>query len=243
MRGLKININSTFKMKEIGIGDLHGYGGWKKIVKENKDADMTVFIGDYFDSLTIPVTTIIENFKEIIDYKRAKKDKCKLLIGNHSFHYLRTSHKKYVGYQKYWRADISELIHNALDEGLMQMCYLSENRLYSHAGVTNEWCTDNNIDMNNIEQSINDLFTYKPNSFEIISGGEPHGDEWFNSPIWVRPRSLRENRVDGYIHIVGHTVQDKLIINDDIVLIDTLGTSGEYLQVIDGVFTARTIGK
>ncbi len=228
-------------MKEIAIGDIHGHRGWEKIVKENKDADMICILADYFDSYDISAHTQKENFKKIVDYKRKNMDRCKLFIGNHDFCYLRTSHIKYAGYQKYQRIDIGELLHNAINEGLMQMCYVSENRLYSHAGVTKQWCMDNNIDMDNIEQSINDLFIYKPNSFEIVSGGNNEGDEWYNSPIWVRPRSLKENRVDGYIHIVGHTVQDNIIINDDTVFIDTLGTSGEYLQVLDGVISAKKI--
>ena len=56
-----------------------------------------------------------------------------------------------------------------------------------------------------------------------------YGDGVTQSPIWVRPRSLSKDKLDGFIHVVGHTMQEKLSISDEIILIDTLGTTGEYL--------------
>ena len=52
------------------------------------------------------------------------------------------------------------------------------------------------------------------------------GDEICQTPIWVRPYSLRSDKLDYYIQVVGHTPQDNIILSDDgIVLIDTLGSS------------------
>ena len=90
--------------------------------------------------------------------------------------------------------------------------------------------------MENLEQSINDLFIYKPNSFRF-TGGKNHnifGDEICQTPIWVRPNSLLKDRIDNYIQVVGHTVQNRLVLRDDVILIDTLERSGEYLTIIDG---------
>ena len=231
-------------MKIITIGDLHGHTLWKDIInKEESDTDLFVFMGDYFDSKTISAHHQKENFKDIIAFKKKNVDKVILLFGNHEHQYQRTSRKQYSGYQSLHAIDIRELIHNAIDENLLQMCHIQDNFLFSHAGVTKTWCESSKIDLKNIEQSINDLFKYKPNHFEFAMGGRfsDIGDDVTQTPIWVRPRSLAEDKIDGYIQIVGHTGAEKLITTGDIILTDTLGTSGEYLEINNGILTAKTI--
>lgn len=225
-------------MKEVAIGDLHGLDVWKKIVADNPDADMYVFIADYFDSFYISAEKQLKNFKEILTFKRKNKDRVKLLIGNHEEHYLSSNDRRYAGFQKFQHLIYGELLEKAIKQGLMQMCYLSGNILYTHAGVTKTWCKNNNIDLDNIEQSINDQFKYKPNSFLPIRGGDSEGNDIDQSPTWVRPQSLMGDFVEGYVHVVGHTVKRNLIIYDDVAFIDCLGESGEYLIVNDGKMSA-----
>jgi hypothetical protein len=45
----------------------------------------------------------------------------------------------------------------------------------------------------------------------------------------VRPNSLISDKLDDFLQVVGHTTQQILIIDNEIMFIDTLGTSGEYL--------------
>lgn len=66
------------------------------------------------------------------------------------------------------------------------------------------------------------------------------GDDVTQTPIWVRPYSLQIDKLDDFRQVVGHTTQDKLQIGKHITYIDTLGTSGEYLIIEDGVMS---IGK
>jgi len=68
----------------------------------------------------------------------------------------------------------------------------------------------------------------------------PTGDDPEQSPIWVRPASLLEDRVDNYVQVVGHTIQKSLMLSDEVIFIDTLGTTGEYVVYEDGKFS---IGK
>ena len=227
-------------MKLIALGDTHGRRNWEKITAKN-DFDRVVFIGDYFDTHEdISAEQQIDNFKKIIAFKKANPEKVILLFGNHSFHYLKTIDEQYSGYQRFHAFDIQEALHKAIDERLLQMCYVSGNYLFSHAGVTQTWCRNNNIDINNIEEQINDLFLYKPNSFKFTVGEnyDNYGDDICQTPIWVRPRSLVMDRISNYIHVVGHTTQDKLLIYETAIFIDTLGTSGEYLEITDGVAKA-----
>ena len=119
-------------MKIIIISDLHGHESWKDIVsKEENNSDLWIFMGDYFDSKTIPAQQQIENFKDIIDFKKEHLDKVILLWGNHSHHYLRGNKKQYTGYQGLHAIEIGELLNKALSENLIQICYKVENFLFS----------------------------------------------------------------------------------------------------------------
>lgn len=218
-------------MRIIALGDTHGRTDWKQITA-TEQFDKVVFIGDYFDTHEdISPDQQKDNFQDIIAFKKANMEKVVLLFGNHDYHYLRTVNETYSGYQPYQKADIQEMLHAAIDSELLQMCFVWENMLFSHAGVTQTWSNKNLPQQEGIEQSINDLFKYQPNAFRFTRGKNqsPYGDDVEQSPIWVRPKSLLSDRLKGFIQVVGHTTQDKLHITDDVILIDTLGTSGEYL--------------
>jgi len=219
-------------MRIIALGDTHGRTDWKQITT-NETFDKVVFIGDYFDTHEdISPEQQKENFKEIIAYKKANMEKVVLLFGNHDYHYLRTTNETYSGYQQWQKTDIQELLHPAIDAGLLQMCFVADNLLFCHAGITQTWCKNNLLNETApLDDLVNALFKYKPNSFKFTSGRNhsPYGDDVEQSPIWVRPNSLLRDRIEGFIQVVGHTTQNKLVITDDVILIDTLGTSGEYL--------------
>jgi predicted MPP superfamily phosphohydrolase len=231
-------------MKIIAIGDLHGRDDWKKIIAKN-DFDKIVFIGDYFDTFE-PITPQqqIKNFKEIVEYKRSNAEKVVLLTGNHDYHYLRTTNENYSGFQAIYKSDFGDLLHDAINDNLLQMCFVYKKFIFVHAGITKTWAAANNIDMNNLEDSVNDLFRFKPNRFAFTEGKNysPSGDDICQTPIWVRPKSLLKDRIEGFVQIVGHTVLNKLIIGKDVAFIDTIETSGEYLQIINGEMSAIQLG-
>ncbi|HSC52600.1 MAG TPA: metallophosphoesterase [Phnomibacter sp.] len=86
-------------MKIIALGDIHGRTAWKQIVA-NMDFDRVVFVGDYFDSRDNHTgAEQVQNFKEIIAYKKANMQKVVLLFGNHDFHYLNMVNETYSGFQ------------------------------------------------------------------------------------------------------------------------------------------------
>ncbi len=230
-------------MKIIAIGDIHGRDSWKKII-EKETFDKVVIIGDYFDAFdNINANLQKDNFKDLLAFKMANMDKVILEFGNHDYHYLKSATEQYPGFQKFQKADISELLHKAIDENLLQMCFIWDNLMFTHAGVTQTWCDENDIKKESIERDINDLFKYRPNAFRFTSGPEhdKQGNEACQSPIWVRPGSLMVDKVPGFIHIVGHTAKDNILFYDEVILIDTLGTSGEYLIYEDGKFTTEKI--
>lgn len=226
--------------KIIALGDTHGRDTWKAIVAKEEDADKIVFIGDYFDSFGIKPHKQIENFKEILEFKRKNLDKVVLLIGNHDFHYMKWAGETYSGYNEMFASEIGEVIHQALDEELMQACFVSDKYLFTHAGVTKTWCATHGIDPNNIEEEICLMFENAPGAFRFkpSTGLDNTGDSITQPPFWVRPRALTSDMVEGYTQVVGHTTRDNIYIDDTLMLIDC---PGDYVEITkDGVWQ-RTI--
>lgn len=226
-------------MKIVSIGDIHGSSAWKNISIKENDADKFVFIGDYFDSHNggYSPNRQIENFKDILEFKRQNPNKVILLIGNHDFHYLNGTYETYSKYQAGYSNEINKLLEGALSEGLMQMCFVEGNFVFTHAGVTKTWVENNDIDVSNLESSINSLFNTKRTSFCFSKGPNfsKIGDDVTQSPIWVRPVSLNEDMIDNVICVVGHTRQQTICRYGNIVLTDCLHSSGDYLIVNNGI--------
>lgn len=227
-------------MKIVALGDTHGRVIWKDIVdQEIMSADKFIMIGDYFDTHGGGVSgnKQIVNFKELLQLKREYPDKIVLLFGNHDFHYIKGIGETYSGYQSSYAIDIGAAIGDAITEGLVQMCYKYENFVFTHAGVTMTWCVDNEVDITDLETSINDLFKFKPAAFKFAMGDNYSntGNDVTQPPIWVRPESLLRDMVDNITCVVGHTTVKEVGISPKLILIDTLGISEEYLIINDGV--------
>ena len=214
-------------MKTLVIGDIHGRDSWKRHLNE-VEPDKVVFIGDYFDNPRIITPNQILNFKDIVEFKQSRPDDVTLLIGNHDAHYMDIG-QQYSGYQWHHAPEIGELLKESREH--MQWCHSVGRYLFSHAGVTKDWCENNEIDQDNLVESINS----KPiDAFKFV-GWDPHGDTTISSPIWVRPNSLNLNRIHGWHQVVGHTRQNKINIDDPYVtLIDCL-EGGEALILEEGL--------
>ena len=236
-------------MKIVAIGDIHGRDIWEKIVEDNQDADLFVFVADYFDSFDVPVSLQLYNFKNILEFKRNNMERVILLFGNHDYHYLDcvSTKDKYSGYQWAHAYDIRFVLDEALREGLLQMCYIHNNYLFSHAGVSMKWLKINIDEYDEsfhslensklLEQTINDYFKYKPSVFKFAMGSnfDEFGDDITQSPIWIRPYSLKQNGLDNYIHVVGHTYSVcknyGIELDNNVLVIDNL--PNEYVTIID----------
>lgn len=230
-------------MKIIAIGDIHGRTSWKKIIKKEPDADKIIFMADYCDNFDMPVQKQITNLKQILGLKMNMADRVVLLFGNHDYHYLKSTQLQHIGFDAIMKVSGGPVFDHAKEKRMFQMCYVHENFLFSHAGVTKTWCANNNIDLSNVEDSINDLFIYKPGTFEFSSGDQmdKQGNETCQSPIWVRPPSLREDMIGGFRPVVGHTCVPNIVVEEKLIQIDTLGESGEYLQIADDAISVKSI--
>lgn len=225
-------------MKIVAVGDTHGRSKWKEIIDKEKDFDKFIFIGDYFDAKDggYSANRQIENFKEIVEFKRSNPDKVVMLLGNHDFHYLTNANEEYSSFQWSYRKDINEVLQPIVDEGLIQMCYQDGKYFFSHAGITKTWCNNSGVDLDgNIQDEINKLFKTDISKFRFTMGdnGSYGGNDITQPPIWVRPQSLVKDMVDNVICIVGHTQVRELTYmkEENLILIDCLGTSDDYLVI------------
>lgn len=126
------------------------------------------------------------------------------------------------------------------------MCFVHENIVFSHAGITKTWfqryIADEPLLGKDLEHSINHLFKTRPNAFcfEMKGATDEYGDDIHQSPIWVRPDSLLKDKLDGFIQVVGHTYDFNIKELNDIWFIDTLEWyGGEYLMIENGVIAAK----
>lgn len=241
-------------MKTIAIGDVHGRSLWKLIVHQ-ENPDRVIFIGDYFDSFNIKGEDQLNNFLDIIEYKKSSGKEVIMLIGNHDYHYFpEIGDTGTSGYQRIFKHQIEPTIDANREH--LQMAYQFDEYLFSHAGVsskfmdsvfgTDGWKIETMVDQ------INELFKYKPLTFGFgeavsvkkLSYLDPYGDNEEQSPIWIRPRSLMAANKDTLrkqvIQIVGHTQVKKLDLvgsqksaGGRYYLIDCQETTGEYLVIQD----------
>ena len=215
-------------MKYLVLGDTHGRDTWKEMI-EKYPTDKVIFIGDYFDSFDVDGVIQMANFKDIIEFRDSRPDDVTLLIGNHDYHYMEGVHESYSGYQRGAGYEIQKLLTENRDK--LQFAHSVGRWLFTHAGVTKDWCENNDVDLDNVVESINNL---ELGAFRFV-GIDMYGDSPTSGPIWVRPRSLYRNRIDGWVQAVGHTQQRKLDADHPyVVLLDTIG-SGLALLLEEGL--------
>lgn len=229
-------------MKTVILGDTHGTEYWKTIVNFEKP-DRVIFVGDYFDSFNILPQKQIENFKDILEYKKSGGAEVILLVGNHDYHYLK--HIGNTGTSGY-NTKVAFQAGELLEEADLKMAYHFRNILVTHAGVSHIFLNKHykDYDISKVADNLNELFHYKPLTFNFNTQGlSPYGDDVFQSPIWIRQKSLLKANKDtelkeNYIQVFGHTVTNKVDTKGHhtggkYYCIDSLDTSGEYMYVID----------
>ena len=238
-------------MKTVIIGDIHGHDSWKQIIEQEQNADRFIFVGDYFDSFTVPGLIQCQNFQDIIEFKTTTDKSVILLIGNHDYHYFpEIGENGTSGYQARMAPTIQHIIDTNRDH--LQLACQFDDILVTHAGVSSVWLDDTITmwDVPNLAMYLNDLFKYQPNKVgyrsykqvgDQVYGAGGFGDETFQGPIWIRPRSLMNANYDTLRtqirQVVGHTTRKQIDIEGKATggryyFIDTMPR--EYLVVIDG---------
>ena len=242
--------------KIVAIGDLHGRSDWKLIVHIEKPSKV-IFIGDYFDSFTLSAAEQLYNYNELIAFKERGECEVVLLIGNHDMHYFpEMGNTGTAGYQYNHAYQISDVIDRTRNH--LRMAHQIDNILFTHAGFSPVWLETifgKGYKLNENQtyaDLINDIWRYKPKTFCFSTPAfgftDSYGDNEYQSPVWIRPKSLQRASKElkkEIIQVVGHTAQDRIDINGKAkggryYYIDTIETSGEYLIIEDGKFRVNS---
>lgn len=130
--------------KVLVIPDTHVRDFWKEAKTLIDNYEKVIFLGDYVDPYPYEFNMssddlrkkTIDDFVEIINFCKDYPDKVILLDGNHVLHYL---DKDYIC-SRYDRT-LSHQIHNLYvdNASLFHSCYLIDDVLFTHAGVSKEW--------------------------------------------------------------------------------------------------------
>ncbi len=207
------------------IPDIHGRMFWMSATRKYPDLPV-IFLGDYLDPYTyyeeILPSEALANFKEILDFKKANRDRVTLLLGNHDIHYfdkdMNSSRKDKENYEK---------IHQIFSENLslfkLAMTVSTEEKdfLFTHAGVGWDWLRYrmpevNAYDLNDICSSLNDKLSTEEGFHDFVINGlmDISASRWgyakYPSPVWadVSDHQYIQKRIPNVYQVFGHTQQD-----------------------------------
>jgi len=245
---ITICVLSYMKGKCVVIGDLHGLGTWESILN-NENPSKVVFLGDYFDSFDIDINQQIENFNNIFVWKNSHPDvEVVTLIGNHDIHYFHyINDASTSGFKYAHKFLISHLLSEHSNE--LKVAHQDGKWLFTHAGVSLDFLKIfiPNWNVETLSDDLNELFEFKPNSFLFsrINNyfSDPYGDDVFQTPLWIRPKSLMLSNKNSklkkqLIQVVGHTNQSTIDMGKSTgcryFFVDTMPV-GEYLTIEDNV--------
>ncbi len=236
-------------MKQIILGDIHGYPTWKRIVDKHPEADRIIFIGDYLDSFDISGIEQLHNLNALIRFKNESKKEVIFLIGNHDHQYWPgVGYSGTSGYQPKMHTSFEAVFHE--NRSLFQMCFEDEKGvIYSHAGFSAKWCREvlnlsGSTDMKGLVNAVNELFIVDPKKF-CYDFRDPsgYGEHPMQSCIWIRPETLYGCQINN-LQVVGHTHVGQInhppkSERRGFYLIDCLPK--QYLSCTDGVFKIENV--
>lgn len=208
------------------LPDIHGRTFWKEPCKDIGLYDKIIFLGDYIDPYKfehIDIKNAIDNFKQIIHFKRQNMDKVILLFGNHDMPYAFKDYYKFSLYHcrhsKEYHNIIANLFRKNID--LFQIAYVYNNILFTHAGVESKWlekvvdCKSDNIIK--IVDVLNHLTENKNGLLKLFKIGRSRGGRDRNpSCIWADVEDMKwdtesdaknEKPIHQIKQVFGHTLQ------------------------------------
>lgn len=203
--------------KVVFIGDVHGRDDWQIIVDREKDADLIIFAGDYVSTHHRDITDEmqLDNLLNILLYKEMNPDKVVLLRGNHDMQHLGYYWAECSGFFRGVEREMSkpEIRDRYLRD--TQWVYVIGNIIFSHAGITERWFRDSGCetieDINSLPPS--ELFGFRP-----CKMSDYYGISETQGLTWIRPQTLFEYALPGYVYVVGHTTVREIFNLKDVIM-------------------------
>ena len=211
-------------MKVLVLPDIHGRRFWVEPCKKVDNYEKIIFLGDYFDPYKfedISFSDCIDNFKEIINFKKNNIDKVVLLIGNHDLPYYSDEYYHFSWYHcrhsSSFHDEIAELFEK--NRKLLQLSCVVEDVLFTHAGVESGWLSNvvkcDETDINKISDNIN-LLLHQKNGMEKLYciTSERGGRDRYGSCVWTDVHDMMwdndvitKKPINNIKQVFGHTMQ------------------------------------
>ena len=219
--------------KVLIIPDIHGRTFWKDAVKGREDWKI-IFLGDYLDPYQyegIGRGMALDNFNEIIEFKKKHPENVTLLIGNHDCTYIYEDGKNICN----CRADIKNWseIHGLFNENLKLFTLAEEleigerKYIFSHAPILEGWYDNFGFDKENIVDTLNNqLYDGDAKFLTALACIDWYrgGYDDAGSMVWADVRTVvngRKTLPDGDYPIFGHTQLEKNpILTDNFACLD-----------------------
>ncbi|MFV2015603.1 MAG: metallophosphoesterase family protein [Candidatus Heimdallarchaeota archaeon] len=222
------------RINTLSIGDTHGRNNWQ--VVDPTQYDYVIFVGDYFDSWDVSNTVMLDNIRNIIEFKK-QNDNVILLLGNHDIHYL-YSDPEFQG--SGYRPEIALTFQEILlqNQDLFKIAFQIENVLWTHAGVNENWATSYLIDVPISEYAnrLQEMLQVSKTRKALVAIGGSRGGFWpTGGPLWSdHYHDNIKNPIDGLVQIYGHTeVKDIIKIKKadySLINIDCIAGSNKFYE-------------
>lgn len=216
------------------IGDIHGSNRWKLLLfgtitptqeviqQVMQTIDLVIFVGDYTDSYETD-EPIVENLKEIIDFKKKYEDKVTLLWGNHDVFYytMNFGRDNVTGSREEMLHDLNQLFRQNYRH--FQLSYQYKNYLWTHAGVHRGWFEHYTMPKvkgnkesrfhqylsgdETISDILNLMWEFQDDVIFMCSASRTKGG-WgkkVGGPLWAGKEEISKKPIFGFHQIVGHT--------------------------------------
>ena len=149
-------MDGGIKMKILVVPDIHG--SWLNaitFIEKNKDkVDKVITLGDYVDDWDEDVNgpVMIEGFNKLCSMARAEPDKFCICIGNHDNSYISETREgsNCSGHHWEYAEQYEKMFKDNMD--IINVAYLLDGILFSHAGVSQRWYIQNIGYYNNIHK-------------------------------------------------------------------------------------------
>lgn len=239
----------------IVIPDVHGRLFWKEAVAAAKEDETIIFLGDYLDPYShefekdplmaqfaetnkTKSNHVLNNFKEIIEFKKQNPDKVVLLLGNHDCTYAISTRICDCRRDSINNKKICELFKQNKDLFTLAHYLKIEDKEYvfSHAGLHKEYAVSvfgedvkdsilkavNELNYHYKEETANVLYSLSVCSWYRGGFSKTGSIVWSDVREWVKSQSSDEELVeyDAY-QIFGHTqLYSDPIVTDKFACLD-----------------------
>lgn len=233
-------------MKTLVVGDLHTkLPILERVIAKSKKYDKVIFLGDYVDEWGTSPEYSIYLLKKIVEFKKSNPDKVILLLGNHDLSEWQDGDFTCSGFNHITHELVSDFFNE--NEQHFQIAYAQDNILFTHAGLTSNWCRDYKIEdglsaeeyANLLNLALQERFGYNYHYlFKALSAvGPARGGFCAPSPIWADESELIANPIKCN-QIVGHTPERHILMLETedgykLAFCDTFSLYSDYSPIGD----------